>query len=261
MNEYDPTRPHETPSARPDSSEFVAAHPPKVRRSRSKTKRRRVAAAALMCAALGLSVGLATSASASATQQAARSGSNARSGPAAGGSSGTVDSVSTSSFTLTTSAGQKVTVDETSSTKYQTGTSSTSTSAIKASAIKKGEAVLVLGTTSGTTIKATQVIVQTTGDSGSAASSSAEVIPFQRGASTASTQVGEIPAGYSEGSGTIVGGTTANKATKAALAAYPGGIVDRVVKLGDGEYEVHSIGVNWPHHVFVNQDFEVVGAK
>jgi hypothetical protein len=209
-----------------------------------------------MCAAIGLPVGLATSASASAVQPAASTESNARSGPAAGGSSGTVDSVSKSSFTLTTSAGQKLTVDATSSTKYQKGTSTTS-----ASAITKGQPVLVLGTTSGTTIKATQVIVQATGDSGSAASSSAKVIPFQRGASTASTQVGEIPADYSEGSGTIVSGTTANKATKAALAAYPGGIVDRVVKLSDGEYEVHYIGVNWPHHIFVNQDFKVVGAN
>jgi hypothetical protein len=23
---------------------------------------------------------------------------------------------------------------------------------------------------------------------------------------------------------------------------------------------VHYIGVNWPHHIFVNQDFTVVGA-
>ena len=66
---------------------------------------------------------------------------------------------------------------------------------------------------------------------------------------------------YSQGSGTIVSGTAANKATEAALAAYPGGIVDRVVKLSNGEYEVHMIGVNWPHHVFVNQDFKVVGAE
>jgi len=28
-----------------------------------------------------------------------------------------------------------------------------------------------------------------------------------------------------------------------------------------GEYEVHCIGVNWPHHIFVNQDFKVVGAN
>jgi hypothetical protein len=181
---------------------------------------------------------------------------NARSGPAAGGASGTVGSVSTSSFTMSTPAGQKVTVDEASSTTYQKGTSSTS-----ASAITTGESVLVLGTTSGTTITATQVIAQPTGGVGSAASSAAAgVIPFQQGAPTTSKQVGQIPANYSEGSGTIVSGTTANKATEAALAAYPGGVVDRVVKLSNGEYEVHYIGVNWPHHIFVNQDFKVVGA-
>ena len=32
------------------------------------------------------------------------------------------------------------------------------------------------------------------------------------------------------------------------------------MKLSNSEYEVHYIGVNWPHHVFVNQDFKVVGA-
>ena len=48
-------------------------------------------------------------------------GSNARSGPAAGGASGTVDSVSKSSFTILTSAGQKVTVNKASSTKYAEG--------------------------------------------------------------------------------------------------------------------------------------------
>jgi hypothetical protein len=183
-------------------------------------------------------------------------GSNARSGPAAGGASGTVGSVSTSKFTMTTSAGQKVTVDEASSTTYQKGTSSTS-----ASAITTGKPVLVLGTTSGTTITATQVIVQPTGGGGSATSSAAKVIPFQRGAPTTSKQVGQIPANWSQGSGTIVSGTAANKATEAALAAYPGGIVDRVVKLSNGDYNVHYIGVNWPHHVFVNQDFKVIGAE
>ena len=181
-------------------------------------------------------------------------GSNARSGPAAGGASGTTGSVSASGFTLTTSAGQKVTVNETSSTIYQKGTGSAS-----ASAITKGDSVLVLGTTNGTTITATQVTVQPAGG-GSANSSGAKVIPFQRGAPSTSKTVGQIPADYSQGSGTIVSGTAANKATEAALAAYPGGIVDRVVKLSNGEYEVHNIGVNWPHHIFVNQDFNVVGA-
>jgi hypothetical protein len=87
------------------------------------------------------------------------------------------------------------------------------------------------------------------------------VIPFTRGAPTTSQQDGQIPANYSEGSGTIVSGTTANKATRAALATYPGGVVDRVVKLSNGEYEVHNIGVNWPHHIFVNKGFKVVGAN
>jgi hypothetical protein len=86
------------------------------------------------------------------------------------------------------------------------------------------------------------------------------VVPFQQGAPSAAKNVGQIP-NYTEGSGTIVSGTTANKATEAALAAYPGGVVDRVVQLSGGEYEVHYIGVNWPHHVFVNQDFQVVGAN
>jgi hypothetical protein len=156
---------------------------------------------------------------------------------------------------MSTSAGQKVTVDKASSTIYQKGTSSTS-----ASAITTGECVLVLGTVNGTTITATQVSVQPTGDCASATSSAAGVIPFQRGAPTTSKQIGQIPANYSQGSGTIVSGTTANKATEAALAAYPGGVVDRVVQLSNGEYEAHYIGVNWPHHIFVNQDFKVVGA-
>ncbi len=224
-------------------------------------------AAALMCAVIGLSLVLAASPSAPSGNLvpgsgvagglgAGGGGSNARSGPASGGASGTVDSVATSSFTMSTSAGQKVAVDGASATTYQKGTSSTS-----ASAITTGESVLVLGTTSGTTITATQVIVQPTDGGGSAASLAAGVIPFQRGAPTTSKQVGQIPPNYSEGSGTIVSGTAANKATEAALAAYPGGVVDRVVKLSNGEYEAHYIGVNWPHHIFVNQDFQVVGAE
>jgi hypothetical protein len=184
---------------------------------------------------------------------AAGGASNARSGPASGGTVGTVASVSKSTFTVSTSAGQKVTVHEASSTRYEKGTRSAS-----ASAITTGEPVLVLGTTNGTAITATQVVVQPTG--GGPATSSA-VVPFQRGAPSTSKQVGQIPSNYSQGSGTIVSGTTANKATKAALAAYPGGIVDRVVKLSNGEYEVHYIGVNWPHHIFVNKNFKVIGAN
>ncbi len=223
---------------------------------------RRMATAALTVAVIGLSAGCAAS-STSATSGFPGPGggsaggySNARSGPATGGASGTVDGVSASGFTMATSAGQEVTVVEASSTTYQEGTSSTS-----ASAIAEGVPVLVLGMTSGTTIKATQVIVQPTGSGGSAAASAARVIPFERGAPSAAKQDGQIPASYTEGSGTIVSGTTANKATEAALAAYPGGVVDRVVKLSNSEYEVHYIGVNWPHHIFVDQNFKTVGAN
>ena len=84
---------------------------------------------------------------------------------------------------------------------------------------------------------------------GSATSAAAKVIPFQRGAPATSKQVGQIPADFSQWSGTIVSGTAANNATEAALAAYPGAIVDRVLLPSNGDYNVHYIGVNWPHHV------------
>jgi hypothetical protein len=116
---------------------------------------------------------------------------------------------------------------------------------------------------------ATVIVVATGGyaiaDSGSSSSANAatsgKVIPFQRGAPSPATKVGQIPAGFKDGSGTIVTGTAANKAKAAAVAAYPGGTVDRVSVLSDGEYNVHIIGVNWPHHVFVTKDFKVVGAE
>ena len=224
MNDFETSSPHDPlPALRIWSATSAPAAGGSSSRSRtrrllSSRKIGRIVTAAVMCPVIGLSVGLATSTSASAAKLG--SGSNARSGPAPGGSAGTVGSVSKSSFTLTTSAGQKVTIDQASSTKYEKGTSSASKSAIT-----KGEPVLVLGTVSSTTIKATQVIVQTT-VGGSAISTAATVIPFQKGAPTTSKQVGQIPASYSQGLGTIVSGATANKATEAALAAYPGGIVD-----------------------------------
>jgi membrane-bound inhibitor of C-type lysozyme len=182
------------------------------------------------------------------------SGSNARSGPAAGGSIGTASSVSASGFTLTTSAGQKVTIKETSSTTYEQGTSPASISAVT-----NGAPVLVLGTTDSTTITAAEVIVQP--PASSASNPGGTVIAYSKGTQGASETVGTIPADYTQGSGTLASGTTADQATEAALAAYPGGVVDRVVELGDGDYEVHYIGVNWPHHIFVNSSFQVIGAN
>jgi hypothetical protein len=100
-------------------------------------------------------------------------------------------------------------------------------------------------------------------DSGSGSSANAatvgKVVPFHRGQPSPATQVGQVPASFSPRTGTIITGTAANKA--AAVAAYPGGTVNRVVLLSNGEYNVHIIGVNWPHHVFVSTNFKVVGAE
>jgi hypothetical protein len=229
------------------------------------SKRSRVIVATVAAIAVGggsYGIVTATSSSASATPAASSSpaggfgsggGSNARSGPAAGGTVGTVGSVSSSGFTLTTATGQKVTIKEASSTTYEKGTSATTVSAVTT-----GEPVLVLGTTDSTTITAAQVIVQPPATS--ASNPGGQVIGYSQDEQGSSEQVGQIPADYTQGSGTLVSGTAADKATEAALAAYPGGVVDRVVALGNGDYEVHYIGVNWPHHIFVNQDFQVIGA-
>jgi hypothetical protein len=93
------------------------------------------------------------------------------------------------------------------------------------------------------------------------AATAGKVVPFTRGQPSPATKVGQVPASFKAGTGTIVTGTAADKAKAAAVAAYPGGTVNRVVLLSDGEYNVHMIGVNWPHHVFVNQTFKVVGAE
>jgi hypothetical protein len=261
-----------------DQATRVPDEQPRVRRLLSNKRSRWTVIAttvAVLCAVVALAAGLNRSPSATAAQNVTastpatapagapaggpRSGGgtpNARSGPAAGGAAGTVGNVSTSGFTLTTPAGKQVTVNEAPTTTYQDGTSSAAAGTVAA-----GDTALVLGTTDGTTITATQVILHPTGDYGAAASSAAGVVPFQQGTPSAAKQVGQVPANYTEGSGTVVSGTAADKATEAALAAYPGGIVDRVVQLSDGEYEVHNIGVNWPHHVFVNQAFAVVGAN
>ena len=219
-------------------------------------------AAAIIIGGGSYGIVAATSSSASATSASSSpaghfgsgGGSNARSGPAAGGSTGTVSSVSSTGFTLSTSGGQKVTVKEASTTTYEKGTSPATVSAVTT-----GEPVLVLGTTDSTAITATQVIVQPVSTGGS--SPGGHVIPYSQGQKGSSESVGQIPSDYQQGSGTIVSGTAATKATEAALAAYPGGVVDRVVAICNGDYEVHYIGVNWPHHIFVNQDFQIIGAN
>jgi hypothetical protein len=72
--------------------------------------------------------------------------------------------------------------------------------------------------------------------------------------------VGQIPQNWRPGTGTIITGAAADKAKAVALAKYPGGTVNRVLKLSDGSYAVHKIKISWPHHVFVSKNFKVTGA-
>ena len=70
---------------------------------------------------------------------------------------------------------------------------------------------------------------------------------------------GQVPPNWRPGTGTIITGAAADKAKAVAVAKYPGGTVNRVLKLSDGSYAVHRIGTPAPHHVFVNKDFKVTG--
>ena len=113
-----------------------------------------------------------------------------------------------------------------------------------------GAAIVDAGSSNATTGSATS-----TGITG-------KVIPFHRGQPSQATVVGKVPANWRAGSGKLVTGPAAKKAKAAALAAFKGGgTVNRVVRLSSGEYNVHIIGVNWPHHVFVSKSFKVVGAE
>jgi hypothetical protein len=132
-----------------------------------------------------------------------------------------------------------VTIEEASSTTYEQGTSPATVSVVTT-----GAPVLVLGTTDSTTITASEVIVDP--PSTNASSPGEQVQAFSKGTNHSNAQVGTIPSDYNQGSGTLASGTTADKATEAALAVYAGGVVDRVVELSNGDYEVHTIGINWP---------------
>jgi hypothetical protein len=258
-------------TSRHDESRAVSEHQPDRAKMRRRPLSKRVLGIGVALCVPALGIGLAacggtatstaaTTPSATATQAGASAastgsggGSNARSTNAAGGSVGKVTAVSASSFTVSTPTGGKVTVKSTSSTVYDEGTKKS-----VASAVTKGKTVLVLGKVNSTTITASQVIV---GPAINLSKASANVVAFKSPNESASKSVGQIPASYKQGTGTIVSGTTATKATEAALTSYAGGVVDRVVRLSNGEYEVHNIGVNWPHHVFVTSDYKVVGAN
>lgn len=203
-------------------------------------------------AVLGLMVVLATAGGNTASAQA-------RSGAADGGTTGLVDTTSASGFTMTTATGIKVTVNKTPFT--QTSDDPAGLFGIVDGDVRKGISVLVLGLDNTSTITADWVVIQPHGDGGASAARAHGVIPFESGVASPVQSVGTIPASYTEGVGTLVSGTQAYVAAWVAQAVFPGGVVDRVVSLSDGSYEVHNISINWPHHVFVSEDFKYLGAE
>ena len=98
------------------------------------------------------------------------------------------------------------------------------------------------------------------GNSGSGNGASATTNAPQAAAPSQASQSGQVPQNWRPGTGTIITGAAADKAKAVAVAKYPGGTVNRVLKLSDGSYAVHMIKISWPHHVFVSTSFKVTGA-
>ena len=203
-------------------------------------------------AVLGFMVVLASAGSNTASAQA-------RTLPADGGTTGIVATTSASGFTMTTATGIEVTVNETPFT--QTSSDPAGLFGVVDSNVHKGASVLVLGMDNTSTITADWVVIQPHGDGGGAAAKANGVIPFEAGVPSPVQSVGTIPASYTQGAGTLLSGAQAYVPIWVAQAQFPGGVVDRVVLLSDGSYEVHNISINWPHHVFVSEDFQYLGAE
>lgn len=116
-----------------------------------------VVAGVLALAVIGLSVALATSSTQPVRAVAPSGRLPFGAGPGLSGGSGvvgTVENVSNTSFTVMDRAGQTVTVDEQSSTTYASGGTASASSAVV-----KGASVVVQGTRSGNTVKASRVVV------------------------------------------------------------------------------------------------------
>jgi hypothetical protein len=97
------------------------------------------------------------------------------------------------------------------------------------------------------------------GNSSSSNGGSGTANAARAAAPSQASQSGQVPQNWRPGTGTIITGAAADKAKAVAVAKYPGGIVNRVLKLSDGSYAVHRIQTPAPHHVFVSKDFKVTG--
>jgi hypothetical protein len=98
------------------------------------------------------------------------------------------------------------------------------------------------------------------GNSSSSNGASGTTNAAQAAATGQAPRSGQVPQNWRPGTGTIITGAAADKAKAVAVAKYPGGTVNRVLKLSDGSYAVHRILTPAPHHVFVSKDFKVTGA-
>jgi len=109
-------------------------------------------------------------------------------------------------------------------------------------------------------IGAYAIVNSGSGNSTSGTANAAAFTPSGQPGQNNQRVVGQVPQGWHSGSGTIITGAAADKAETVAQAKYPGGTVNRVLKLSDGSYAVHMIKISWPHHVFVSTSFKVTGA-
>ena len=183
-------------------------------------------------------------------------GSNARSGPAAGGSSGTISSVSSSGFTLTTASrpegDHQGDVLHHLRERHKPG--------LGQRRHHRRTASWCWGPPTARPSPPPRSSWQP--PSSSASSPGGQVIALPAGrAGLHVEQVGQIPAELHAGVGDDR--QRHRPRTRRPRPRWPptrAASSTGLCKLSNGQYEVHYIGVNWPHHIFVNQDFQVIGA-
>jgi hypothetical protein len=173
---------------------------------------------------------------------------NARSGPAAGGAAGDVADVSASGFTLRTATGQTV------ATSWSAGKRSSSASRISAGrtrpSVRNGKRNDDHSESGHSPAGEPRWIRSVVG------CRPGRVRP---GAQFASKDVGQIPASTVLGSGRSSMARPRPPRPKVHWRPTQAES-STVVKLSNGQYEVHTIGVSWPHHIYVGHDPKVIGA-
>ena len=182
------------------------------------------------------------------------SGSNARSGPAAGGSVGTVSERVRVRLHADDRTGQKVTIKEASSTTYEKGTSPASSQCRhhRRTGSRAGD-------------DRQHDHHGHPGHRGSAQQQ--RIVPrgaddrLHQGDAGFDREGRHDPVGLHPGVGDARQRHDRGQGDRSRAGRLPGRRRRPGRELGNGDYEVHNIGVNWPHHIFVNADFQVIGAN